>query len=340
MAVWALFGATAFCSWSFAINRAIIGWGDSPAKTLAQIGFGAALTAGAWVAWRRRERWMSFAAATLLLAFVAGEGRRAWLRESYGARVGGAQVVSLLQPVTTTDLAIDRYTVSSSRLPRERLRVVHLSDLHVNELLSPDYYAQVNAEVKALEPDMIVLTGDYISKAQRVGLLRQWLKELPRAADGTYAVLGNHDYWTDQPELVRAAFEQVGARVLTGECVAAAGGRVCGTDAPWGPGLKAAALAGNGGFTLVLSHTPDNVYEVAEGGADAMFAGHTHGGQIRLPLLGALIVPSRYGRRFDRGQFVVGPTSLFVSSGVGADSPAIRLWCRPTIVVVDFVRGR
>jgi uncharacterized protein len=91
---------------------------------------------------------------------------------------------------------------------------------------------------------------------------------------------------------------------------------------------------------LMLSHTPDNVYDLGDLGADAVFAGHTHGGQIRLPGLGALIVPSRYGRRFDRGHFVVDDTHLFVSAGIGADAPALRLWCPPEIVVVDFVGAR
>ena len=89
--------------------------------------------------------------------------------------------------------------------------------------------------------------------------------------------------------------------------------------------------------TLVLSHTPDNIYEVAERGATALFAGHTHGGQFRLPLLGPLVVPSRYGRRFEEGHFVVNGTHLFVSAGVGADAPALRLWCPPELIVVDLV---
>jgi predicted MPP superfamily phosphohydrolase len=89
--------------------------------------------------------------------------------------------------------------------------------------------------------------------------------------------------------------------------------------------------------TLVLSHTPDNVYALAEQGATAVFAGHTHGGQMRVPWLGPLIVPSRYGRRFDRGHFDVEGTHLYVSAGVGADAPPLRLWCPPDLVVVDLV---
>jgi predicted MPP superfamily phosphohydrolase len=111
--------------------------------------------------------------------------------------------------------------------------------------------------------------------------------------------------------------------------------RLCGTDAPWGPTFE--PPGSDAAATLVLSHTPDNVYELAERGATVVFAGHTHGGQFRLPVLGALVVPSRYGRRFDRGHFAVEGTHLFVSAGVGSEAPALRLWCPPELVVVDLV---
>jgi predicted MPP superfamily phosphohydrolase len=333
-----LLGAAIFCSWVFALNRVIVNWQDSLAKSSIQLGLGLALTVAGWRAWRRQPRWAFGAAAAALVVFAFGECRRAWLRESYGVTVGGVQTGSLWQPVTTTALALDRYTVSAGKLPRERLRVVHLSDLHVNESLGRDYYARVSSEVRALEPDLIVMTGDFISKLDRLPLLQAWLKDAPRAPGGTYAVLGNHEYWTEQPELARGALDHAGVRVLTGACEVSAGVRVCGTDAPWGPALPPTALTDRSAFTLVLSHTPDNVYEAADAGAEAVFAGHTHGGQFRLPLLGAVIVPSRYGRRFDRGHFVIGQTNLFVSPGLGADAPALRLWCRPAIVVVDFVR--
>lgn len=333
----ALFGATACCSWAFAINRTLNHTGDAPLRTLAQLALCVGLSAAAWMVWRRQPRWLLSATAVALGAFVVGEAHRLWLRESYGATVGAVQTVSWLQPVTTTDLAIDRYTVRAAKLGRDRLRVVHLSDLHVTEEIGPDYYARVSSEVKALEPDVIVLTGDYISKLERLDLFQRWLQDFPHAPDGTYAVLGNHDYWTQRPELVRDVLTRAGVKVLSGDCQASAGIRVCGTDVPWGPELAPSTLAAGSDFTLVLSHTPDNIYDVTDAKADAMFAGHTHGGQLRLPTLGALIVPSFYGRRFDRGHFVVGQTNLFVSSGIGADAPALRLWCRPAIVVVDFV---
>ena len=88
-------------------------------------------------------------------------------------------------------------------------------------------------------------------------------------------------------------------------------------------------------LALMLTHTPDNVYRLSRLGFAAIFAGHYHGGQIRIPGLGSLVVPSKYGRRFDHGHFVVNNTHLFVTAGVGSAEPPLRLWCQPDVFIVD-----
>jgi predicted MPP superfamily phosphohydrolase len=134
-----------------------------------------------------------------------------------------------------------------------------------------------------------------------------------------------------------------GVTTLSGRCetvtLARGGVRLCGTEAPWGPALDREAVAQDAAEPLplvALTHTPDNVYALHELGAAAVFAGHTHGGQMRLPVLGAIIVPSVYGRRFDLGHFNVEGTQLYVSAGVGADEPPLRIYCPPELVEVDF----
>ena len=272
-----------------------------------------------------------------------GEARRLWLRNDY--RVESPPAASLFTPVTTTELRVTRFTLPVSGLPLPRVRLAHLTDLHVTNALPRSYRDRVQQELAALSPDLIVMTGDYISVSNRVPLLAEWLKGLPRARLGAFAVLGNHDYWTGEATHIRETLEQAGVSVLTAECRSVAldsahSLALCGTDAPWGPELepnqvqaaKRGALA-----TLALSHTPDNIYDFAALGVDAVISGHTHGGQIRMPGLGAMIVPSRYGRRFDQGRFLVERTPLFVSAGIGADAPPLRLWCPPEILVVDLL---
>jgi hypothetical protein len=89
--------------------------------------------------------------------------------------------------------------------------------------------------------------------------------------------------------------------------------------------------------TLVLTHTADNVYKLSQENVDVVLAGHYHAGQIRLPGLGSLVVPSVFGRRLDHGHFLVGHTHLFVTAGVGADAPALRLYCPPDFFVIDLM---
>jgi predicted MPP superfamily phosphohydrolase len=325
--------------WFFLINRIVIHWVDGPWKTAVMDFLALVLTAAAAASVMRapRARWTKIWLAVLAV-FAVGEMRRAWLRREYQAdSVARADV---WHPVTTTDLAVRTFALPVPGLAVPRVRVLHLSDLHVMEGFD-EYTMQVGREMRAIDPDLIVMTGDYLSRADRLPLLTSWLERLPRARYGAYAVLGNHDFWSGDPDGVRSVLGRAGVRMIGGACASvevapASVLRVCGTEEPWGPGFTVAADS-DVMATLVLSHTPDNVYASHEPGVTALFAGHTHGGQFRLPLFGAFVIPSRYGRRFDEGHFVVGDTHLFVSAGVGADDPPLRLWCPPELIVVDLM---
>jgi predicted MPP superfamily phosphohydrolase len=341
---WLVTAAAAFGVWAFLVNRWIINWVDSNAKRFSILALGLVLGAVAFVPLLRRWRgpWGRIAA-FLLVAFTFGELRRAWLRHQYAVELAGGAPIQLFHPVTTTDLVVRHFDVPLPGLDVPRLRVLAVSDLHVTEDLPAAYYERVAREMAARQPDLLLFTGDYLSKIRRLPLLEEFLRGVPRARYGNYGVLGNHDHWLKDPRIAQS-FARAGVTMLAGACETvlipgSAGVRVCGTDAPWGPGLDADAVASDapgGAPMLVMSHTPDNVYELAELGAAAVFAGHTHGGQMRLPLAGALIIPSSYGRRFDLGHFKVEGTELFVSAGVGADHPALRIYCNPELVEVDF----
>jgi predicted MPP superfamily phosphohydrolase len=324
------------------IIDASLGWADALPRRLFLVAIFVTLLAAAL--WGARYlttgplRWLPFA--LLFLAFE-NEAVQGCARHRYAAsapiRSSGVPL-SLLRPVTTTDLVVHYYELRAAALSVPRLRVVAASDLHVSRQLPEAYFAQVFAEVLAQKPDLIVLTGDYVSFPENVRVLAQLLPGRLSAPLGVYAVLGNHDYWTDA-EGVRRILRGAGITVLSGACtrLPAAVGRVavCGTEAPWGPELTQPLARAD--LSLVLSHTPDNIYDLSARGASVVFSGHLHGGQMRIPGLGALVVPSRYGRRFDQGHFRVANSELFVSSGVGADDPPLRLYCPPDLLVVDFL---
>ncbi|HWY85255.1 MAG TPA: metallophosphoesterase, partial [Gemmataceae bacterium] len=91
-------------------------------------------------------------------------------------------------------------------------------------------------------------------------------------------------------------------------------------------------------FRLLISHTPDNIRWARRHHVDLMLAGHVHGGQIRLPLIGSLFVPSRYSRKFDCGTFFSDPTVMYVSRGLAGQHP-LRFNCRPEVTRIILRRG-
>jgi predicted MPP superfamily phosphohydrolase len=332
----------AIAIWAFVVNRVVLHWTHAPTKTLTEAVLALALGGLAfWAAAPSRTLRWSWTALAILAVFGAGEIHRAYLHRAYGKRFEPPTLAQVLNPITTTELTVPRFSIEVPRLGRERLRVVHLTDLHITEGLPWPYFERLHSAIRELEPDVIFLTGDYVEHTGRLGLLERWLDALPKAPLGTFATLGNHDYWAGDPERIRGLLRAAGVRLIAGTCETVVTAekaelRVCGTDAPWGPAFDAGA-ARTGAPVLALTHSPDNIYALRDLGVTAVFAGHTHGGQLRFPVLGALVIPSRFGRLFDRGHFNVDGTQMFVSTGVGADDPPLRLWCPPELLVVDLI---
>jgi predicted MPP superfamily phosphohydrolase len=249
--------------------------------------------------------------------------------------------VSLLGPLTTTDLAVRRYELKHPAWTGRRLRAVHLTDLHVHGAVPMRYYHDVVETARELEPDLLFLTGDFLTRAANLPLLPRALTGVA-APLGVYAILGNHDWWEGGASVVAALrdsgcilLEDSWRRVATPE-----GGRlvVAGCELPWSGRRWEPPPRTPDEPLLVLTHTADNIYMLQRHAPLAVFAGHYHGGQAVIPKLGPVVVPSRYGRRFHHGHFLVGDTHLFVSAGIGCAFPPVRIYCQPEILVVD-IRG-
>jgi uncharacterized protein len=162
-----------------------------------------------------------------------------------------------------------------------------------------------------------------------------------RAPLGVYAVLGNHDWWFDGPRVTRA-FEGVGIRVLENDAARVErNGRSL-----WLAGLAdlwtrkpdvSRALTGvtDDGPVIVFTHNPDLFPQVPPRAALTL-AGHTHGGQVCLPLLGRPVVPSEFGQRYADGHVVEGGRHLFVSSGVGTSIIPVRFRVPPEVVILTL----
>ena len=220
-------------------------------------------------------------------------------------------------------------------------RIAFLSDFHYSAVV-PDWWVvgAVSTAMK-LQPDLVLLGGDYLSHSVRfapslAGLLR------PLAArDGVFGVLGNHDHYVGA-DLVRATLRDAGvvelrnARVLVrrGEAVLAVAGV---GDLQYDVIDFQSALAGVPGDAprIVLSHHPDVfAHWPSELRLDLMLAGHTHGGQAYLPLLGPPYVPSQFGFRYLRGLIEERGRRLYVSRGIGAGGLPLRWRCPPELTLV------
>lgn len=236
-------------------------------------------------------------------------------------------------------LAVERTLIPIKGLPAalDGFKIVLMSDIHLYPHTRVPYVQKVVDAANALKPDMVALAGDYVLEtADAIDDLAPVLGRLD-AKHGVFAVLGNHDLWTSAAA-VRAGFEREGVPVLHNRGlelpVGAASLFVAGLDDAWSghPDLGQALADCPGDVPVVLlAHEPDfaDTY-VKDGRVSLQLSGHTHGGQIRVPGVGALVLP-RYGSKYDAGLFAVGGMWLYTTRGVGVISPAVRLNCRPEL---------
>ena len=219
------------------------------------------------------------------------------------------------------------------------LRVVHISDLHCDP--RPRLEERLPDLIAAERPDLIVFTGDSVNSPAGVPVLRKLLPRLAAVAP-TFAVRGNWDVWYWGREEL---FGGTGVRELNGEAVKveAAGTSLWVAGAAYASTEKIqGALRGvpPGAFTILLYHTPDEILDVAAAGrVDLYCAGHTHGGQVALPLYGALVTLSKFGKRYESGLHREGDTWLYVNRGVGMEgdpAPRVRFFARPEVTVIEL----
>lgn len=219
------------------------------------------------------------------------------------------------------------------------LRIVQLSDLHYSARSKPEYFEACVDAANQLGGDLIVFTGDLITRRKHIPAAARLLSRL-HAPLGVYAVRGNHEFWTS-PHHCKEVIERIGMILLDNHAhpLERDGRRLwlVGTEHPWKPVADWDQLLErpDGEFQILLSHTPDNVYQAARRRVPLVLSGHTHGGQIRLPGIGSVLVPSHYSRRFDAGLFDCRGTVLYVNRGLGTLPPPIRIHCRPEIT--EFV---
>lgn len=264
-----------------------------------------------WVSVGARVRRVSVLAAATLLAVGVAVG----LCAAYGF---------LIEPHWIKVRRID-----VSREPT--LRVIHISDIHYKG--EREYLAKVVATINSIGADIVCFTGDLVEDA---GHLSECLEILSGIRRPLYGVPGNHDHLgLSHGQAVRQAFRKTGGDWLVETNVVA----MVGALEIVGSSGRAARIPREGireaRKRLLLTHYPDTVGGVPAGAYDLMLSGHTHGGQVRIPLwdrpiLRHTVLP------YDKGLFRTAAGPLHVSPGIGTYMLGVRFGCRPEITVIGF----
>jgi predicted MPP superfamily phosphohydrolase len=276
---------------------------------------------------------------------VERRGRRGQWRETFAAILRAAMIEPHQVEITYQRIAIEK-------LPAEfhGFRIVQLSDIHHSPFLDEERINEAVRMANNLRPDLTVLTGDYISHSR--DYIAGCARALGRlsAAHGVFAVLGNHDHWTDGNMMHEALAEQ-GIRVLCNESTRiekqSAHIRLAGVDdmmVRLDDLPKALEETTNEEARILLSHNPAIIREAARAGVDLVLSGHTHGGQINWRLLiGRKDKKTarwlrRPSRRLTRGHAQLGATQLYVNRGLGTVVVPLRYGCPPEITLFEIMK--
>jgi len=277
-----------------------------------------------------------------------GQGRwakwigRGWARVSYGRRI---------EP---TWLELNHHAVTITDLPDQfcGFRIAQLSDFHCSRHVTPDYLNEAVDLAMSQDPDLVVLTGDFIHRGFKyVDAVAETLGRLSAPA-GVYAVLGNHDFsvrnalgFRRYRHLHRAVARALSARsirVLHNQSVCLERGHatlhLVGVEDLWSRVCnlkKAFAEISSQIPRIVLAHNPRTIEFLAGERCDLMLSGHTHGGQVNLPGVGRPTL-SRKARRFAAGMYYINGSHLYVNKGVGFGF-RFRFGVRPEVAILTLV---
>ncbi|GAB4144566.1 MAG: hypothetical protein Fur0021_01240 [Candidatus Promineifilaceae bacterium] len=294
------------------------------------------------------------AAPRLLLAAAAALLARWWQVDGVLVLLAAGQLLGTVLLLWGTwvephRLSLTRLTIAVPGLVAP-LRLLHVSDLHVERLSRRERW--VLALARQANPDLILITGDYLNlsyvydeaaQAASRQVLRQFAAPL-----GVYATLGSPPL--DVREIMPAFFQDLPIHLLRHEaCILSLenGQRLallgidCSHDLPYDGAIlsELAAAVPDTIPRILLYHSPELMPQAAACGIDLYLCGHTHGGQVRLPLYGALITSSQLGKQYEMGHYQSGRTHLYVSRGIGLEglsAPRVRFLCPPEITLVTL----
>lgn len=278
--------------------------------------------------------------------------RRSFLR---GSALSAAGLALYSGEIARHEISIVTQTLAIDRLPDafHDFRIVQISDIHFDEFTEPSFLRRVLGRVNSLQPDVVLLTGDFISFMRMprdfmLGAMHRCAEVLrDLACPQRFAIMGNHDVFLGEPA-VRPILAAVNIPLLVNEYVPIerGGGRLWLSgvlDPVVGvPNLDLAIPEKPDGPVILMSHGPDFADQVIAHRrgplVDVMLSGHTHGGQVRFPFLPAYHLPAG-GEKYVEGLFRLDHLQLYVNRGIGTVGLPFRLNCPPEITLFTLQRA-
>lgn len=252
-------------------------------------------------------------------------------------------------------MTTEHIDIKLARLPAEfdGFRIVQLTDIHFGPNIGTKHVQHCMEVVRSLNPDLVVLTGDFVTHAMFRSNRKAEAKFAEPCADALIefkaaqqiAVLGNHDHWADA-RIVHGALADRGITVLrNASTVMERGGKrlwIAGVDDAYESKANLSAAIARipaDEATILLAHEPDYADYVSHAAVDLQLSGHSHGGQVRLPGVGPIILPA-LARKYHSGYYRIGELQLYTSRGVGVINPPVRFNCPPETTLITLKSER
>jgi uncharacterized protein len=275
--------------------------------------------------------------------------RRRFLLASSALAAAGALDTLLVEP---RNLVAERITIQLNRLPEvfSGFRIAQISDIHFGPYMSKSGVEHAVELARTFQPDLLVLTGDFVSHPLGKPNGKEGAAFAEPCADALktlanvpmVAVLGNHDHWND-PMIVESAFRERGIKVLRNAAFPLERGQdrvwIAGADDVLARAVDMPQTLRNvpsSEATILLVHEPDYADVASRFPIDLQLSGHSHGGQVRIPGLGPPILPIM-GEKYSVGLNRVGHLQVYTNRGLGVINPPVRFWCPPEVTFVTLV---
>ena len=248
--------------------------------------------------------------------------------------------------IGTMGLVTKEYTIMDSNIPKDfdGLKIVHFSDLHYNRAIDIKKVKSIIEEINLINPDIVVFTGDLIDKDAKLNNndyteLSKLLENI-NSKYGKYAILGNHDYQKEKDEIIKIynnsdfkyldnsndiIYSKNNQKIFIGGI---------NTVTHHQDDLNKAMTINNeedADYKIILVHEPDITDDIVKDyQVNLILAGHSHNGQVRLPIIGAIYTPP-YAKKYYDNYYNVDGTNLYISSGIGVSTVNYRLFNHPSI---------